>query len=183
MVQSILCTFLVQIYFLIVDPFPFRVSQVTFPSCLIRPFGTKPHLAFAYKEGVPFSIRGFLLVFYASLRILSVPSVHYELVLGYDMTSNRSHFRNVNFYDGSNPSIHLGGLVQNGSVTEAIFLEMLGIVLVAEASIRVQNRSSGYILSISDSRLEVGSYDVYCDGTYISSFIVLDSVVNVGKRR
>ena len=94
------------------------------------------------------------------------------------MTSNRSHFRNVHFYDGSNPSILLGGLVQNGSVTEANFLQMLGIVLVTEAPVQVQNRSSGYVLSASDSRLELGIYDVHCDGMYISSFIELDSVVN-----
>ena len=87
----------------------------------------------------------------------------------------RSHFSNVHFYDGRNPSILLGGLVQNGSVTEANFLQMLGIVLVMEAPVQAQNRISGYVLSTSDSRLELGVYDVYCDG---SSFIELDSVVS-----
>ncbi|KAI5809503.1 HNH endonuclease-domain-containing protein [Peziza echinospora] len=79
------------------------------------------------------------------------------------MASNRSHFRNVHFYDGSNPSILLGGLIQNGSVTEANFLQMLGIVLAAEA-IRAQHRSSGHIVSVNESRLELGSYDIYCNG-------------------
>ena len=83
------------------------------------------------------------------------------------MTSNRSHFRNVHFYDGSNPDILLGGLVQNGSVTEANFLQMLGMVLVTEVAIRVQHRSSRHIVSESGIGLELGSYDIYCDGTYI----------------
>ena len=42
----------------------------------------------------------------------------------------------------------------------------LGIVLVTEAPIRVQHRTSGEIVSISDSRLQLGIYDVYCDGRY-----------------
>ena len=79
------------------------------------------------------------------------------------MASNRSHFRNVHFYDGS---ILLGGLIQNGSVTERNFLDMLGILLVTEAPIRVQHRTSGEIVSISDSRLQLGIYNVYCDGKY-----------------
>ena len=83
------------------------------------------------------------------------------------MNSNRSHFRNVHFYDATKPdSAPLGGLIQNGSVTEANFLQMLGIVLVTEAPIRVQHRNSGEIVSISDSRLQLGIYDVYCDGRY-----------------
>ncbi|KAF8416248.1 HNH endonuclease-domain-containing protein [Tirmania nivea] len=81
------------------------------------------------------------------------------------MSSHRSHFRNVYFYDGSNPEDALGGLIQNGSVTEANFLQMLGIVLVTASPIRVQNRNSGQVLSTSDSRLALGTYDVYCDST------------------
>ncbi|KAF8424373.1 hypothetical protein EV426DRAFT_574034 [Tirmania nivea] len=80
------------------------------------------------------------------------------------MTSNQSHFRNVHFYDGSNPGLLLGRLVQNGSVTEANCLQMLGIILLAPAPIRVQHRSSGHVVVNSDSPLAVGAYDVYCDG-------------------
>lgn len=35
--------------------------------------------------------------------------------------------------------LHKGGLVQNGSITERNFLEMLGIVLVSDAPIHVQH--------------------------------------------
>ena len=39
------------------------------------------------------------------------------------MTSNQSHFRNIHFYDATKPDdAALGGLIQNGSVTEADFL-------------------------------------------------------------
>ncbi|KAF8456037.1 HNH endonuclease-domain-containing protein [Kalaharituber pfeilii] len=76
---------------------------------------------------------------------------------------NRSHFRNVHFYNGSNPDILLGGLVQNGSVTEANFHQMLEIVLVTETPIRVRHRTSGHIVSVSGSQLELGNYDIYCD--------------------
>ncbi|KAF8465989.1 hypothetical protein BDZ91DRAFT_849115 [Kalaharituber pfeilii] len=80
------------------------------------------------------------------------------------MSSNRSYSRNVQIYDGSNPDVLLGGLVQNGSVTERNFLQMLGIILITETPIIVQHRGSGHIVLVSDSRLEVGTYDVYCDG-------------------
>jgi len=83
-------------------------------------------------------------------------------------SNNRSHFRNVHFYDSTKPDdAALGGLIQNGSVTEANFLQMLGIVLVTEAPICVQHRSSGHIVLESENQLELGSYDVHCDSTYI----------------
>jgi len=84
------------------------------------------------------------------------------------MTSNdRSHFRNVYFYDANKPDdAALGGFVQNGSVTEANFLQMLGIVLFTETPIRAQHRTSGHIVLECENRLELGSYDVYCDSTY-----------------
>ncbi|KAF8466217.1 HNH endonuclease-domain-containing protein [Kalaharituber pfeilii] len=78
------------------------------------------------------------------------------------MSSNRSHFRNVQFYDGSNPDVLLGGLVQNGSVTERNFLQMLGIILITETPTIVQHRGSGHVVLMSDSQLEVGSYNIYC---------------------
>lgn len=87
----------------------------------------------------------------------------HSLIVTVTMSSNRSHFRNVHFYDGSNPEKLLGGLIQNGSITEANFLDMLGIVLISEAPIRVQHRTSGEIVSKADSCLQVGIYDIYCD--------------------
>jgi hypothetical protein len=59
------------------------------------------------------------------------------------MSSHRSHFRNVRFFDEANPDIVLGGLVQNGSLTERNFLVMLGIVLVSTAPIRVSVKDTG----------------------------------------
>jgi len=40
--------------------------------------------------------------------------------------------RNVTFYDAASPNVALGGLVHNGSITEANFLDMLEFVLVVE---------------------------------------------------
>jgi len=65
----------------------------------------------------------------------------------------------------------LGGLIQNGSITEANFLDMLKILLVTDGfPIRVEHRAqnceaiSDYVVSRTDDRLEVGLYDVNCDG-------------------
>ncbi|RPA90001.1 hypothetical protein L873DRAFT_1590213, partial [Choiromyces venosus 120613-1] len=80
------------------------------------------------------------------------------------MSSNRSLFRNVQFYNAVDPDGDaLGGFIQNGSVTEANFLHMLGIVLVMEAPICVQHRTSGHIVSLISSLLAIGKYDIYCD--------------------
>ncbi|RPB20276.1 hypothetical protein L211DRAFT_792630, partial [Terfezia boudieri ATCC MYA-4762] len=81
----------------------------------------------------------------------------------------------VYFYDASKLEDAPGGLIQNGSVTEAIFLQMLGIVLAAEAPVWVQHRSSGHVSSKCDSRLELGTYDVYCDVRIYLSFRMLES--------
>ena len=106
-------------------------------------------MANGYKEG-------YLVVFYASLRILP---------LQLSMSSNRSHFRNIHFYDATKVDEDaLGGLIQNGSITEENFLDMLGILLVTESvPIRVEHRTSGHIVSGNNRRLDVGVYDIYCD--------------------
>jgi len=75
----------------------------------------------------------------------------------------RSLGRNVHFYDARSPKDALEGLIQNGSVTEANFLEMLGILLFTGAPIRVQERGSGHIVMKTNTRLEAGHYDVYCN--------------------
>ena len=54
------------------------------------------------------------------------------------MPADRSLDRNVQFYDARSPGDTLGGLIQNDSVTEANFLEMLGILLITEPPIRVR---------------------------------------------
>ncbi|KAG0633403.1 hypothetical protein HOY80DRAFT_991779 [Tuber brumale] len=82
------------------------------------------------------------------------------------MSLNRSLPRNVSFYDATNPDEVLGGLVQNGSITEANFLDMLGILLVIGVSpIRVQERRSSHIVSRTEVPLQVGVYDIYCEAS------------------
>ncbi|RPB28070.1 hypothetical protein L211DRAFT_860397 [Terfezia boudieri ATCC MYA-4762] len=79
------------------------------------------------------------------------------------MPIDRSLGRNVKFYDATSPEVALGGMIQNGSVTEGNFLDMLGILLITETPIRVQERGSGHIVMKTNNRLEAGHYDVYCD--------------------
>ena len=46
----------------------------------------------------------------------------------------------------------LGGLFQNGSVTESNFLDMLGIILFARLPIAVTHRTSGQEVSRTDKK-------------------------------
>ena len=81
------------------------------------------------------------------------------------MSGHRSHFRNVRFFDEANPDVVLGGLIQNGSLTEKNFLNMLQtIVLVTTAPIRVSAKDTGRVVSMVDTRLDVGDYMVSCKG-------------------
>lgn len=79
------------------------------------------------------------------------------------MPIDRSLGRNVRFYDALNPDVALGGLIQNGTVTEANFLDMIGIVLITEAPLRVQERASGHVVARTNNPLQQGDFDVYCD--------------------
>ncbi|PUU82886.1 hypothetical protein B9Z19DRAFT_1119987 [Tuber borchii] len=65
--------------------------------------------------------------------------------------------RNVWFHDAAHPNVELGGFFQNGSITEANFLDILEILLVVEGEpgpLRVQERISKHInrssIEISD---------------------------------
>ncbi|KAF8429514.1 hypothetical protein EV426DRAFT_123865 [Tirmania nivea] len=73
-----------------------------------------------------------------------------------------SFWHNVYFHDASAPAIRLGGLIQNGSVTEANFLHMLGILMVFDTPIRVRERSSCHVVSTANYRVELGEYDIFC---------------------
>jgi len=79
------------------------------------------------------------------------------------MSLNRSLPRNVTFHDATKPDETLGGFVQNGSITEENFLDILGILLVIEDPIRVQERTSSHIVSRTGMPLQTGVYDIYCD--------------------
>jgi len=76
----------------------------------------------------------------------------------------------VHFYDATKADGGaLGGLIQNGSITEENFLGMLGILLVTEGvPIRVVHRTSGHIVSRNNRCLEAGVYDIYSDGRCLS---------------
>lgn len=70
--------------------------------------------------------------------------------------ANRSLGRNVRFFDARVADIAEGGLLQNGSVTEANFLDYLRILLVAKTPLGVRERTSGHIVMMTDNRLECG---------------------------
>ncbi|KAG0132653.1 hypothetical protein HOY82DRAFT_606362 [Tuber indicum] len=52
----------------------------------------------------------------------------------------------------------------SGAITEATFLDMLGIVVWVMYPIRVQERTSCHIVSRTSIPLERGVYDIYCQG-------------------
>ncbi|RPB22558.1 hypothetical protein L211DRAFT_858049 [Terfezia boudieri ATCC MYA-4762] len=58
------------------------------------------------------------------------------------MPIDRSLGRNVQFYHAASPEVALEGMIQNGSVTEGDFLNMLGILLITETPIRVQEKEA-----------------------------------------
>ncbi|KAG0132665.1 HNH endonuclease-domain-containing protein [Tuber indicum] len=81
------------------------------------------------------------------------------------MSPNRALPRNVSVYDDTNPKEALGGLVQNGSITEANFLDILGILLVVDAgSLRVQEKISNRMVCGTDVPLKIGIYDIHREG-------------------
>lgn len=83
------------------------------------------------------------------------------------MSSDRREGRSVYFYDVANPgSDALGGLIQNGSVTEENFLDMLSIVLITASPITVTHRASRQVVSRIGSSLPIGTYDISCGSMY-----------------
>jgi hypothetical protein len=66
--------------------------------------------------------------------------------------------RNVQFYDATSPEVPLGGIIQNGSITENNFLDMLGILLISQTPLRVQERTSGHVVTTTDNPLKPGDY-------------------------
>ncbi|PWW72050.1 hypothetical protein C7212DRAFT_354837 [Tuber magnatum] len=81
------------------------------------------------------------------------------------MSQTRSVGRNVTFYNAAQPDVALGGLIQNGSITEESFLDMLGILLVVEEGpLHVQARISNHIVSRTRMPLQTGAYDISCPG-------------------
>lgn len=88
---------------------------------------------------------------------------------------NRSPFRNVHIYNGLTQEL-LGGLKQNGSITEATFLYMLSdILLITDAPLEVKKRDSGCIILPTRNSLDTGIYDVYCNGKCSQSYSLVDN--------
>lgn len=76
---------------------------------------------------------------------------------------NRSEGRNVHFYHGATAEL-LGGLYQNGSVTEELFLTMLtDTLLIAPEAIEVKSRSQ-QVISATSNPLQPGEYDIFSSG-------------------
>ncbi|KAI9762699.1 MAG: hypothetical protein M1840_001166 [Geoglossum simile] len=76
---------------------------------------------------------------------------------------NRSLDRNIHFSDERNPDTILGGLIQNGSVTEKNFLSMFDMILVTTSPIRVYAKATGILVLQTDVPLQLGNYIVSCD--------------------
>jgi len=91
------------------------------------------------------------------------------------MSLNRSLSRNASFHDTSKPDKALGELRQNWSITEAHFVDILGIlVVIEEGPIHVQERLRSFIASRTDMHLQTGVYDIY----YNSMCHILHHLVN-----
>lgn len=70
--------------------------------------------------------------------------------------------RNVNFYDGLTGA-HLGGVRQNGSITNANFFHMLmDVLLEADGIISIHHRGTGQRMPMNTDRLSEGDYDIFC---------------------
>lgn len=68
----------------------------------------------------------------------------------------------MNFYDGSTGA-RLGGVRQNGSITNANFFHMLmDVLLVVDGIISIRFRGTGQLMLMNTDRLEEGDYDIFC---------------------
>lgn len=79
------------------------------------------------------------------------------------MPINRVRCRNVHIFNGST-GVSFGGMRQNGTVTQAMFLDMLAsILLVTNLPLSVVHRPSHRVISSTDLPLDLGEYDVFSD--------------------
>ncbi|KAG0634810.1 HNH endonuclease-domain-containing protein [Tuber brumale] len=107
------------------------------------------------------------------------------------MSHTRSGGRNLTFYNSAHPAVVLGGLVQNGSITEANFLDMFGILLVVEGGpLHVHARITGQIISRTEMTLRTGAYEISCQGMYyillryqVGLLLILSDSIEVSVRK
>lgn len=87
----------------------------------------------------------------------------------------RSYPRNVHFFNGSTGA-PLGGLFQNGSVTQANFIDMLNIILVMVPHLSTVPcpftvmTQSGQTISQTNQSLIPGNYDIYPPDEWLSKY-------------
>ncbi|PUU82888.1 hypothetical protein B9Z19DRAFT_1119989 [Tuber borchii] len=91
----------------------------------------------------------------------------------------------MRFYNAADPNVVLGGFFQNGSITEANFLDILEILLVVEGEpgpLRVQERISNHIVSRTHVPLKKGAYDIHSQGSIeISDEFFLSSTISYAE--
>jgi hypothetical protein len=87
------------------------------------------------------------------------------------------------FYDGLTHEL-LGGVQQNGSITNENFFEMLtSILLIVETPITIYSRATGQQITLNDEPLEKGHYDIFCaGGKYTAEFVKNTQVISVVKQ-
>ncbi|KAF8453191.1 hypothetical protein BDZ91DRAFT_808114 [Kalaharituber pfeilii] len=61
--------------------------------------------------------------------------------------NDRSLGSNVHLHDATPPEVASGDMIQNGSVTEANFLDILEIPFTTDLPVRVRQRGPGYLIT------------------------------------
>lgn len=80
------------------------------------------------------------------------------------MAKDRSLFRNIHLYVASTGE-YLGGILQEGFLTEENLLWMLGqVLLIVDEDWTVRHRASSRIVTSSSNQATTGEYDLYSNG-------------------
>lgn len=99
-------------------------------------------------------------------HLLTIPPsfIYSNLVYPKMPTRDRLHGRNINFFNGQTGE-HLGGVLQNGSISNETFFDMLMYTLLdVDKQIIIRSRATGQSLPSDSNPLETGEYDIFCPG-------------------
>lgn len=77
---------------------------------------------------------------------------------------NRAFGRNVHIYDASDPTKNLGGLIQNGSITQSNFLFIISILIACDKPYDVVERATSLVVAHNDNPINHGDYDIRSAG-------------------